>query len=832
MAAAFTYFLLLLLFLLIVGGGFLFYLYWWLIQRCTPNLDGDLALDCLDQPVEIRRDRHGIPHIYAQNRADLWRAQGFVHAQERLWQMEQNRRIARGALAELFGVAALDADRFSRIIGLWRAAERELAGLDDETRQVLDWYAQGVNSYMAARPGRLAAEFNLLRVQPQPWSALDTLGCAKVLAWALSLNWESELTRLRLLHQLDPLAAAELESDYPGQNPAILEGVGSETVTRLLSVSGLLLNQYEQVKEWLQIQAGGQGSNSWVVAPKASLNRRPLLANDTHLTVAIPTLFFENHLVCPDMEVSGVSMTGAPGVVIGHNADIAWGMTNALVDVQDLYIERPHPDDPTRFEYNGEWEAAEVHEEVIQVRRGQPYVERVIVTRHGPLINGWITASGADAKKRPGEGAMVDPHTVPLALRWVGHEPGHTIRAVLRLNEATGWDDFCAALADWTTPPQNVTFADAAGNIGYLLAGRAPIRDHNAGLLPTPGWSDGYEWSGYIPADELPRLYNPPSGLIVTANNKMVGDDYRYFLGVEFDPGWRAARIEERLKEKERHTIRDMEEMQTDTFSKYAQALTPWLTLINSDDPWEKAALTALRKWNLRMDAESEAATVFHYLLTTLLEMTFGNKLADARSGYFGVSSTPLFLIHGFHGRAAAQMLALLNEHERSIWYLDVATGRQRTRDELLHEALARAVKQLRRDTGDVTRLWSWGRLHQLRYVHPLGSVRLLQNLFNRGPFPVGGDGNSPYVTHHRLQLPPGLVQVTANYRQVFEVGVWDRGASVSNVGQSGHPLSPHYDDQIILWREGAYHATPWSEEAVRQATHHQLTLRPARRDG
>ncbi|RIK45093.1 MAG: penicillin acylase family protein [Chloroflexi bacterium] len=832
MASFLTYVLGFLLFALIVGGGFLFYLYWWLIQRCTPNLDGDLALECLDQPVEVRRDKHGIPHIYAQSQADLWRAQGFVHAQERLWQMEQNRRIARGALAELFGVAALEADRFSRIIGFWRAAERELAQLDGDTRQALDWYAQGVNSYIAARPGRLAAEFNLLRVQPKPWSALDTLAHSKVLSWGLSVNWESELTRLRLLHQLDPVAAAELEADYPGQNPIILEGAGSETVTRLLSTAGLLLSQYEQVKEWLGVQPGGHGSNSWVVAPKASLNRRPLLANDTHLAITIPTLFFENHLVCPDFEVSGASFPGAPGVVIGHNADIAWGMTNALVDVQDLYIERPHPDDPTRFEYNGAWEAAEVVEEVIQVHRGQPHVERVIITRHGPLISGLITPLGRETANQPGEPVQSDLRTAPLALRWVGHEPGQAVRAVLRLNRATNWDEFCAALEDWATPPQNVTFADAAGNIGYLLAGRMPIRDRNLGLTPAAGWSDAYEWSGYIPAAELPRLYNPPSGKIVTANNKMVGDDYPYFLGVEFDPGWRAARIEERLGEKERYTIRDMEEMQIDTFSKYAQALTPWLTLINSEDPWEKAALTALRKWNFRMDAESDAATVFHYLLTTLLEMTFGDKLAAAKAGYFGVSSNPLFLIHGFFWRAATHLLALLNEHERSIWYLDVATGRQRTREDLLQEALARSVKQLRRHTGDVTRLWAWGRLHQVRFVHPLGSVRLLQNLFNRGPFPVGGDGTSPHVTRHPLQVPLGLVQVAANYRQIFEVGVWDRGASVTNVGQSGHPLSQHYDDQIILWREGAYHAIPWSEEAVHKATHYKMTLRPAGRDG
>jgi penicillin amidase len=807
-------FVIALLFILVVGG-FLFYLYYWLIQRCTPQLDGELAVAGFDQPVQIRRDKHGIPHIWAENRADLFRTQGFVHAQERLWQMEQNRRVARGTLCELFGEAALDADRFSRIIGFWRAAQRELAALDADTRQVLDWYAEGVNAFIRTRAGRLAAEFNLLRFQPEPWRALDTLGFSKVMGWSISINWESELTRLQLLQQLDPVAAAELDPDYPASCPITLEAVGSEQLTRLLSTAGLLLNQYEQLKTWLGTASSGQGSNSWVLAPKVSLNRRPLLGNDPHLAVSIPGAWFENHLACPEFEVSGASFAGAPGVMLGHNAEIAWGMTNALIDVQDLYLERPHPDDPTQFEYNGEWEQAEVLEEVIQIRRRAAHVERVIITRHGPLINNLIKA---DHSAPP----------TPLALRWVGNEAGNTVRAILRLNQASDWAEFCAALADWSTPPQNVTFADGLGNIGYLLAGRVPIRKRNLGLTPAPGWTDEYEWPGYIPTDELPRLYNPPSGMIVTANNKMVGDDYPYFLGVEFDPGWRAARIEQRLTEKERYTLRDMEELQLDTVSSYARTLTPWLTLVGSEDPWEKVALAALRKWNFRMDSDSEAPTVFHYLLTTLLEMVFGDKLGAARSGYFGESGNPLFLVNGFFWRAATHLLELLDQQERSIWYLEVATSRQRTREEIIQEALTHAIKQLRQDTGDSTRLWSWGRLHQVRYVHPLGSVRLFQNLFNRGPFPVSGDATTPHVTRHALRLPPGLVQVAAGYRQIYEVGVWDRAQSVTNVGQSGHPLSQHYDDQIILWREGVYHAMPWSEEAIRTATAYKLVLRPA----
>jgi len=811
--------LLIFLFVILPIAAFFLYLYWWSIQRSNPQHDGELSLACFAAPVEILRDQHGVPHIYAQTRADLFRAQGFVHAQDRLWQMEQNRRIARGTLAAVFGEAALEADRFSRIVGFWRSAQAEVAQLDDATRQTLAWYAEGVNAYIAHRPGRLGAEFNLLRVRLEPWTILDSLGYAKVMGWGLSLNWESELTRLRLLHQLDPVVAAELEPDYPAKSPMVMEGVSSEEAMRLQHTAGLLLNQYEEIKQWLGVVAEGQGSNAWVLAPKSSLNRRPILCNDPHLAVQIPGVWYEVHLQAPDYQVSGVSLPGTPGVVIGHNEEIAWGMTNGMVDVQDLFLERPHPVEANQFAWDKGWEAATVLEEVIEVRRRQPHVERVVITRHGPLISGLVQNT---------EASQPDiATTVPLSLRWVGHAPGQNVRAILQLNQASDWATFSAALADWAVPPQNVIFADSRGNIGYRLAGNVPRRDQNLGLLPTPGWDAAFAWRDYIPIGELPYLYNPPSGKIVTANNKIVGDDYPHFLGVEFDPGWRAARLEDLLERKERHTIRDMEEMQLDTQSKLAEAFTPWLTLINSDDPWEKTALMALRKWNYRMDVDNVAATVYQHMLIQLLELVFGDKLGVAKRGYYGMSSTPLFLIHGFTWRAESRLLEILNEYDESFWYVEMATGRHRNRETLLQEALTSAVRAIRSGVGDSTRSWDWGRAHQVRYVHPLGSARLLKNIFNRGPVPVGGDSSTPNVTRHALQLPLGLIQVAASYRQIYEVGAWDRAQTITNCGQSGHPMHPNYDDQIMLWREGVYHKMPWSREGVAGVAQHRLLLKP-----
>jgi penicillin amidase len=828
---------LLILFLVIaLFGGFFTYVYWWLIQRPLPQRQGSLHVDGLSAPVEVIRDKHGIPHIYAATAADLWIAQGFVHAQDRLWQMEQQRRIANGTLAERFGKAALDVDRFSRVIGFRRSAAAEWETLDADARAALEQYVHGVNAYIASRPGQLSAEFNLLRRPPAPWTPIDVLAFGKYIGWTLCINWESELLRLQLAGQMDPFRAADLEPNYPADNPIIAEGVGSQDAMRLVETAGLLLNEYDKIKTWTGPQGALLGSNSWVLGPQKTLTERPILCNDPHLTLTIPGIWYENRLTCPEFSVAGASFAGAPGVVIGHNERITWGLTNALPDVQDLFIERPHPDNAPgnggpgngapgdsapRYEANGAWTEATVLHESIVIRNSDPHVEEVIVTRHGPLISGLIG----------------DKATLPLSLRWTGHDPGNIVHAVLRLNRAANWDEFNAALDHWSLPPQNVTYADVDGNIGYRLAGRIPVRAAGLGLTPAPGWNDDYAWTGEIPAAELPRIFNPPSGMIVTANNKIVGDDYPYFLGAEFLPGWRARRIEEMLKTKKRLGPRDMQRIQLDTTSLYAEALTPFLTQQESDDPYVKIAINMLRNWSYAMEADSGAALVFQYTKLHLLEMVFGDKAfagkALAGKGgelfkrYKGETISPFFVANGFSLRAETRLLELLRSEEESAWYTDAATGRPRSRDELVMEALTRSVKRIRREVNATPRQWAWGRMHQIRYIHPMGSVRLLSGYFNRGPFPIGGDSTTPNQTSFAPELPPGLVQIVAAYRQIIEVGDWDAMQSITVTGQSGHALSDNYVDQLPMWLEGMYHAMPWSRERVEEVAVHRLELMP-----
>ncbi len=825
---------------ILLSGGLIIYVYWWLVQRPAPQHRGELELPELDAPVEVLRDKHGIPHLYAQSEADLWRAQGFVHAQDRLWQMDQNRRVALGKLAELFGPVALDVDRFSRIVGFRRAAEAELAALDEATIATLGHYCEGVNAYIRSRRGRLAAEFNLLRRQPQPWSPVDILAFGKMMAWSLCINWESELIRLQLAGKMDSALAADLEPDYPAANPAVSEGAGTTESMRLLHTAGLMLNEYEQLKTWLPFggEGMGQGSNAWAVSAEKTTSGRPILCNDPHLVMTMPGAWYEMHLSCSasdsspasPLHVSGASFAGAPGIIIGHNEQIAWGMTNAFPDVQDLYIERPHPQNgpgkPPRFEYEGKWEEATIVREEIHLRnRIQPHVEEVAITRHGPLLSGLL-----DPQTAP-EGFPEDPAltVAPLALRWIGHDPGKVIRAVLAINRAQTWQEFDQALADWSAPSQVFVYADRAGNVATRLAGAVPLRRNGNGLVPVPGWCRDYEWVGLIPDEELPRVLNPSSGFVATANNKITGDDYPYVLTFETMPGWRARRIEEMLGQKKKLSLRDMEQIQLDVTSLYAEALTPLLTRHLSEDPYVRVAVNMLQDWGYRMDQESGPALVFRYTLLHLLELTFGQKLGATAESYLGKGNSPIFLINGFMLRAETRLLELLQNHEESPWYADAVTGRRRSREELIEDALKLSVHRLRREVNPTPRKWAYGKMHQVRYSHTLGNAPILGWLFNRGPYPIGGDGTTPNQTGSMPELPPGLVQVQAAYRQILDIGNWDAALGVTASGQSGHPVSRTYADQIPMWLEGAYHKMPWSRDAVEVVARHRLVLRGSR---
>ncbi len=777
----------------------------YLYRRPLPKINGAIKVAGLRAPVEIIRDKWGVPHIYAQNLDDLFFGQGYVHAQERLWQLELMRRLAHGRLAEIVGSLAFDTDRLVRILGLGRAARNDLEHIDAESARALKAYALGVNTFIGANANRLPLEFTLLGFKPEPWGPVDSLAIGKFLAWGLGGNWDLEIVKAALLQKLGPERAARLQAEYHPENPLVLE---DQTFVGLLDH---LITQFDRAREWLPVGGMSGMSNNWVVDGQKSVTGKPLLANDPHLPPQAPSIWYECHLDAPELQAAGVSLPGAPGIVIGHNQEIAWGMTASFADVQDLYIERFNPDDPTLYEFRGQWERATVLHEEIRVK-GEPQPRRldVTLTRHGPVID----ELAAVAKGQ---------HSLQgLALRWAAYEESHLFRSVLRLNCAHDWDTFVEALRDFDAPSMNIVYADRAGNIGYYLAGRIPLRASGASsLVPVPGWTGEHEWTGWIPHAELPHALNPDRHYLASANNLAVGKEYPHFITAETQQGFRARRIVELLTQKEKLGPDDFARMQVDQFcrpaaefcyllTEYAPAILeqPILGYVKS---LAAEALDQLKGWDYDLTADSVPGGIYKLTQYFAMRRVFDPLLGPLADHFIGNGFAPILSDHiTYYLDSTPLVVQRILVNDEKEWFAP------RTREEILAGALHDAVTYFRELFGDDVMEWQWGKVHPVAFNHPLGAQKPLDRIFNRGPYPFGGDTNTVWQSGYNPRLPfSSEGGFTASWRQILDLGDWDASLGVHAPGQSGHPASKHYDDLIPLWRKGEYHPLPWSRARV-----------------
>ena len=795
--------LLLLVTTVVISGGF------FLIRRNFPAINGTINVAGLQAPVEIYRDSWGIPHIYASNSHDLFFAQGYVHAQDRFWQMEFWRRIGSGRLSEVLGKTTLEQDRFIRTIGWHRTAAQEWEQLDDEVRAVLEAYAEGVNAYISTRRGRLGLEFTILgltgvKFEPEPWSPLNTLTWAKVMAWDLGGNMDDELLRAHIAARLGTPAVSVLVPPYPDDYPVIVPH----------PLTGATLGTLPEAAFDLHPLGMGDdiGSNNWVIAGSRTETGMPLLANDPHLGIQMPSIWYEIGLHCdpvgPDCpyNVVGASFASSPGVIIGHNDHIAWGVTNLGPDVQDLFIERVNPENPNQYEYQGRWLDMEIVREEIKVAgEEEPVVVNVRLTRHGPIIND--VAGGTEEDWTFG--------WQPLALSWTALQPGTLVRSILLLNRASNWEEFREALGYWDVPSQNFVYADVEGNIGYQAPGRIPIRAKGNGSTPVPGWTGEYEWVGYIPFDELPRAFNPPEGYIVTANNAVVKPDYPYFLSMDWAPGFRARRIVELIEADPSLSLNDIQAIQGDNSPIYAQDVLPYLRTLSSNDARLADALDLLRTWDGRAVRDSVGAALFEAFRLHLIGLTFGDELGEQ-------------LLRRARGMAGVALLDLLAD-EASPWFDDVSTPQVETRDEILLKALEEAVDELTEKLGRNMARWRWGDLHTATFENQsLGQsgIGLIEAIFNRGPVSVDGTLATVNNTGYSLN-EPYVVSVVPSYRQIIDLRDFTHSVSMHTTGQSGHPYHPHYDDMIDPWRNIEYHPMLWERTDVKADAEAVLVLKP-----
>ncbi len=775
-----------------------------LLRRSLPPKFKRVALPVLSDPVEILRDSWGVPHIYARNAHDLFYAQGFVHAQDRLFQMDIFRRIGSGRISEIVGPAGLISDRVSLYFGWRKAAQAQVDGADTTVREAMGAYSAGVNAYINSQP--LPPEFTLLHYSPEPWGLPDSAAIGALLAWGLSVNWETELVRLLLLESLGPQKAHDLTPFAPADYRSIVpDSAMDERMARDL------LDAYRQAMVDLPFKTAasggsGVGSNNWAVSGDHTASGRPLLANDPHLPPTYPALWYENHLVGGEYNVSGFTLPGVPGVVIGHNAHCAWGFTNAFPDVQDVYFERFHEQDDTLYDVNGQWVEAEVHEEVIQVRGRKPVVETVRYTRHGPVFSDLLPQ-----KDRA------------LALRWASYSTHNHMRSVLDMNRAANWEQFRDALRSWGFPSQNIVYADVHGDIGYMMPGKVPLRATGSGLVPVPGWHDQYEWSGWIPFDELPTLHNPESGRIVTANNRVAGASYPYLLTGEWLPDYRARRINEMLDAESRQTADTYARIQADTVSLrarefLAQAL-PLVEGVAVEEEEMQFAIQLLLQWDGDMRADLVAPSLYSGWLVHFSQLVIRQAVSPVLADELFKTTRPeTFQVDPFLEHALALSIQWLKNGSPE-WVGDIKP--------LLLPALRKTIRVLQREFGEDPAHWLWGNLHYIRNEHPLNRIPGLGRTWKTEDIPVGGDGETVNQADITAHFPPDPVEIIASCRMIIDVGEWDNSVSVLPGGQSGNPASPHYADGLLDWRNGRYHPILFAREKIEASTENILLLLP-----
>jgi len=761
---------LLLVILLAVAAGYI-----WLRQS-LPQLEGSVTLSGLKAPVDIVRDRYGVPHIYAGSVEDAYFALGFVHAQDRLWQMEMNRRIGSGRLSEALGPATLDADKFLRTLGVRRVAEATLKKLDARTRSQLDAYTAGVNAFLAQRSGPLPPEFLLTGVQPEPWQSADSVAWVKMMAWDLGANWRTELLRLRLAKKLSTAQIGEFLPPYPGDAP--LKIANYAALYRQLDASKLAALALPGLSE-------DGASNNWVVAGSRTASGKPLLANDPHLGLAAPAVWYFAHLSAPGFDVMGATFPGAPFVTLGRNRHIAWGFTNTGPDVQDLYIERV--DGAGQVLAPQGWQKLATRTETIKVK-GQPDVTLTVrASRHGPLISD-VFKPAADAL----------PQNFALAFAWTAlRDDDRSIQAVGKFASAGNWKEFLAAARDFHSPQQNMVYADTAGNIGFVAPGRVPLRKPGndlKGEAPAPGWDAKYDWAGFIPFEKLPQSYNPAAGEIVTANNKIVPKNYPYYLTSEWVLPYRAERIQQLLDATPKHTLQSFARIQADTVSLQVREILPLLLKTRTADAGAQQVLQQLGRWDANMAVDSAEPLIVSAWLRELGRLIYADELGD------------MFKAEWAH-RADFMYHVLADTGGAGHWCDNVNTPEKETCAELLPRALELALADLKRRYGDDPGKWRWGDAHYALSEHrPFGRQPQLAKIFDI-TVPSPGDTYTVDVGRNTLsdETAPFASRHAASLRAIYDLADLDKSVYIDSTGQSGNVLSPLYRNFAERWSRVEY---------------------------
>ncbi len=829
------------------GGGFYFksYLPNTVAPQSFPQIDGKIKVDGLDGIVDIYRDNMGIPHIYASTSHDLFFAQGYVHAQDRFWQMDFWRHIGAGRVAEMFN-SQVDTDLFLRTLGWTEITNQEYDALEPQYKAMVESYSEGVNAYLKDHGKEaLSLEYEVLGLlnpdyKIEPWTPSNTLTWGKMLAYDLRGNIDEEIKRAILLKNLTPEQVDELFPAYPEDHPVIVNkiGDGSSALTNPTALAAEIPNQtldvlYRNVTLLDELMGpfdSGVGSNSWVISGSRTTTGMPLLANDPHLAIQMPSIWYQIGLHCKPKnadcpyDVAGFSMAGVPAVIIGHNDKIAWGFTNLGPDVMDLYIEKINPENPNQYEVNGEWVDFEIRKEIIKVAGGDSIEMNVRISRHGPIISevyGVLKNEGdpEDEKFIPFKDnvGIELPEQYAIALKWTAFTVSSSFVAPWMLNTAENFEQFREAARTAKVPSQNLVYADIEGNIGYQAPGDIPIRKNGDGTLPIPGWTDDYEWMGYIPFEELPYSYNPVEGYIAAANNQVEPRDYPYLISSDYDLGYRANRIVDMIENAPgKIDIAYIQKMQGDNYDGGAEFVLPHLLGMEFSASNLTDGLATLKNWDYQASADSTPAAIYEVFWKNLLIDTFNDNLPER---YWPSGGAPWFEI-------ARKIVGEPN----SFWWDDkTTTDAVETRDDIFARSYEKAIAELEETLGKDASKWAWGDLHTSTFENgTLGKsgVFLIEDLFNRGPFATSGGKSIVNATNWNPNLGYGVTNVPS-MRQIIDLSNLNNSITVHTTGQSGHAYNKHYIDMADLWRNIQYYPMWWEQESVIKDSEGHLQLAP-----
>ncbi|HPC99522.1 MAG TPA: penicillin acylase family protein [Bacteroidales bacterium] len=765
-------------------------------RGAIPKYNGELKISGLKTEVTVYRDERGMPHIYAGDEYDLYFATGYVMAQERLWQMDLIRRATTGRLSEIFGKDYVKTDLFLRSLCMTDKSERVIASTEPEILDCLRAFTDGVNRYIEDAGRKLPPEFRILSYRPDPWTLTDLANIIGYMGWDLaSDNLYSELFNYRLVEKAGPEKAVSLIPDWKAECTTVFPSFRLEEIVIKKALD--LITSMQKLSD-IGV-ASFSGSNNWAVAGSRTETGKPFLCNDMHLSLGSPGIWIQMHQVIPGkLNVTGVVVPGEPFVVGGHNEKIAWGMTNLMVDDIDLFAEKIHPDDSSKYFFNGNWVDMKIKEEKIRIKGGKDTTLVLRFTHRGPVISGLEDTGGS-----------------VISMHWSGYDESNEIRTVYLLNRAGNFEEFRKAISHFRSISQNFVYADVDGNIGLNTGGGIPVRK-GPGTLVRNGETDEWDWRGYVPFDQLPWSFNPPEGHVSSANNKTVSDDYPYFISSEFALPYRIDRIRKMLGEKQMYTTDDFKRMITDQTSEYAALLTPFIIKAagNAGDlsETEKAAYDALSRWNYEMNKDLAAPTVFEYCRHILPRKLLGDELGEL---YNSIGGTP----------KDYYVYRILKEGPDE-WVDDVTTEKKETLDDIILKSFKESVAQITGRCGPDTARWKWGDIHTMQLMHPMGSVKILDRIFglNSDTYRTGGSNHtvSPYSYNNEFRVNHG-----ASERHIFNTADWDASLTIIPTGISGVPASRFYLSQTKRYVEGGFYNDFFSEKAVKENAKYKLILKP-----